>query len=266
VSKPRKQADIPVSLFPFLSVLACVIGVLTLMLSALSVGQIFPPPDNTTITPPVPPDNNTIKEIKNGMKLDEDKRQELNRQIQEAESVQKRLAEAQAELARLKALPGDTDGRAMLNLLEEHKRLRTRKDDMEKQLTALNEEIEKLKKQGPPPPPPPEKRKTRIRWRGDRSVKPRLIECTADALVIHPGLKRIPKADIEYSTDLEDLCREVKAHEADKWIVIFLIRPDGVETYHAAQAVAEAQGVQSWHLPAAGHDPLDLSDFLPAGK
>ena len=40
MGRRKKRGDPSVTLFPFLSVLACVIGVLTLMITALAIGQM----------------------------------------------------------------------------------------------------------------------------------------------------------------------------------------------------------------------------------
>ena len=45
----KKKADLEISLFPFLSILACVIGILTLMITAIVIAQIDPEAVNEKI-------------------------------------------------------------------------------------------------------------------------------------------------------------------------------------------------------------------------
>ena len=45
----KKKADLQISLFPFLSILACVIGILTLMITAIVIAQIDPAAVNEKI-------------------------------------------------------------------------------------------------------------------------------------------------------------------------------------------------------------------------
>jgi len=45
----KKKADLQISLFPFLSILACVIGILTLMITAIVIAQIDPEAVNEKI-------------------------------------------------------------------------------------------------------------------------------------------------------------------------------------------------------------------------
>ena len=47
--KKKKNNDLQVSLFPFLSILACVLGILTLMITAIVIAQIDPEAVNEKI-------------------------------------------------------------------------------------------------------------------------------------------------------------------------------------------------------------------------
>ena len=59
----KKKADLEVSLFPFLSILACVIGILTLMITAIVIAQIDPEAVNEKIETALEDDEEFQKKI-----------------------------------------------------------------------------------------------------------------------------------------------------------------------------------------------------------
>lgn len=60
----KKKADLEISLFPFLSILACVIGILTLMITAIVIAQIDPEAVNEKIEAALEDDEEFQKKIK----------------------------------------------------------------------------------------------------------------------------------------------------------------------------------------------------------
>jgi len=75
----KKKADLEVSLFPFLSILACVIGILTLMITAIVIAQIDPEAVNEKIETALEDDEEFQKKI-------EERKREIERLRQEIES------------------------------------------------------------------------------------------------------------------------------------------------------------------------------------
>ena len=93
----RRRAQRSVSLFPFLSILACVIGTLTLMITALALGQM----DNETVA--------SAEKFELAKRLLEQILQEIERFEQElakaestADDTQKILADLRERLERLR--------------------------------------------------------------------------------------------------------------------------------------------------------------------
>ena len=125
----KKKADLEVSLFPFLSILACVIGILTLMITAIVIAQIDPEAVNEKIETALEDDEEfqkkiderkkelddlrkEIEQIKKGpfQKIDPNKKDQLKEQIVAANAqVQKVKAEEKksniilGELVKIKA-------------------------------------------------------------------------------------------------------------------------------------------------------------------
>ena len=78
----KKKADLEISLFPFLSILACVIGILTLMITAIVIAQIDPEAVNEKIETALEDDEEFQKKI-------EQRKKELENLRKEIEAIQK---------------------------------------------------------------------------------------------------------------------------------------------------------------------------------
>ena len=73
----KKKADLEISLFPFLSILACVIGILTLMITAIVIAQIDPEAVNEKIETALEDDEEFQKKIEERKKELKDLRDEI---------------------------------------------------------------------------------------------------------------------------------------------------------------------------------------------
>ena len=107
----KKKNDLQISLFPFLSILACVIGILTLMITAIVIAQIDP----------------EAVDMKEDMALEED------------EEFQKKIAEQEQELDKL---------RQEIRSVEENSKKSIdpkRKEQLRKEIAAVVKETEKRK-------------------------------------------------------------------------------------------------------------------------
>jgi hypothetical protein len=125
----KKKADLEISLFPFLSILACVIGILTLMITAIVIAQIDPEAVSEKIETALEDDQefqkkidqrkkeldelrSEIEEIKKDpfKKIDPKKKDQLQKQIvaetalvQKAKAEQEKSVEIQGEVLKMKA-------------------------------------------------------------------------------------------------------------------------------------------------------------------
>jgi hypothetical protein len=254
----HRRDDLAVSLFPFLSVLACVIGTLTLLLAAIAVGSV------------------------GGRSLEQVRLAERFRAIQaflaggaaELERIeaqihrQEVLAETRAELGRrlfgqglsldisLEDLEAIADlRRRALELEDERRGLEEDAKGLTTKLKTSEEQVESredLQRDVPIIIDP-----TGL----GRDLRPYLVECRAEFLQIHSTKGDwsfpIPKHEILNSEALKKFLRRVKV--IHNGIVIFLIRPDGVLSYNEAEVVADSLRVRHAKLPLPGAGKLDFS-------
>ena len=96
--KPKRRHAEAVSLFPFLSILACVIGVLTLMITALAIGQL-----EEGRTSSEAEFNEEYEVLEQQIEVSEQELERIKRAIADAEKMQSDLETARAELERLQA-------------------------------------------------------------------------------------------------------------------------------------------------------------------
>ena len=87
----KKKADLEISLFPFLSILACVIGILTLMITAIVIAQIDPEAVNEKIETALEDDEEFQKKIEERKKKFGDPEQDivLDEEIKKSKGIKK---------------------------------------------------------------------------------------------------------------------------------------------------------------------------------
>lgn len=258
----RRKKKLTVSLFPFLSVLACVIGVLTLMITALALGQM------------------DTDEMASVVRLDFIKKQiaEYQRRIElykarlaRVDNTQKRLAKTEMELKRLlrekelllkeneKKPPEEKDVKVPVVDNEAHKK---RMDQLAEELKQREESkkqfLAELKKRGKPP----EEAQVSIQPSGSGvDLEPTFVECTASSIVILEGDEPVRIARAVMSKDEKFLALLDRVAKQPKGTVIFLVRDDGLSTYRSASAIARSHYARNGKLPVIGHGKIDLSMF-----
>lgn len=263
MARSKKKLTDSVSLFPFLSVLTCTIGVLVLGIFTLSAGY-------------------TAIDLQQGRhRMFEEKSQtvqkgqkEIDRLMQlisEAEKVEKAFDEARKELEKLERERTDVkkDHPVDVTLTAEEKKLRERNEALETQLRNKKKQIELLRaalEKGNQSKEDPKIKVTGIAGEGGEGTNvgdliPYFVECSSDALVIHEESEktRILKRDLETSEPFKRFLR--RANSQQKGIVIFLIRPSGVPIYDQAVRITNNKKVRNGKLPLPGHGELDLSFF-----
>ena len=124
MAKKRKKNELQVSLFPFLSILACVLGILTLMITAVVLSQA---------------NNETFQEKVAEAMSDQTEFQEL------LETEKKELTDLRKELEEAKKKPEQSiDPKKKQQLQQQLKKL---KEEQEKKLKELRQEIAEDKKE-----------------------------------------------------------------------------------------------------------------------
>jgi hypothetical protein len=260
----RRRDDLTVSLFPFLSVLACVIGTLTLMLAAIAVGAMG---------------GRSIEQIE----LSE-RHQAVQAFLAGAVAV---LEELEAQLTRIeqRALDDQELGRRLHGLglspdisLEDLMNVAAERE----QLEALRARRIAAEREGKGLVVAIRQKEQQVEARNaielgapiiidpsglGREWRPYLIECTADHVELLRTKGdfsiRIQSDQLDYDEDyVRYLKRLIAIHDS---LLIFLIRPDGVKTCDQAQAIARRYHVRSARLPLPGQGGLDLKLFEDRG-
>lgn len=260
----RRKKSITVSLFPFMSILACVIGTLTLMLTAMALGQM---------------DNEVVYSAERYKKVEDQIQQEqlllrkLEEQLKEAAAgVDEALMKAnlhREELERqIAALQDAREAPAEIPDIPpvDEERHTKRMEAMQKELAQVNEEIARLQPKvaelGDA-----EESKVIIQPSGSGiDLEPTFVECTAAGLVFledNPP-RRLRTADMAADESFAALLDRIARQS--KGIVIFLVREDALETYFAAHDMARSHYVRAGKLPVIGQGRIDLSVFSQLQK
>ncbi|MFG0334632.1 MAG: hypothetical protein ACF8TS_14850, partial [Maioricimonas sp. JB049] len=107
MARRRSDDGEAVSLFPFLSILACLIGVLTLMITALALGQM-----DREQTDDVVSRYEQFTELEASNELDRNELENLKRLLAEAEELRRQLAAAIDEAETLESEQQEMLGRS----------------------------------------------------------------------------------------------------------------------------------------------------------
>lgn len=240
-----------VSLFPFMSVLACTIGVLTLLLVAMSLGAV-----GASSASRVAEEEAAEKRAAN--------RVVLERNREEQARIDARWAEVdQALEARGLAVglgPDEID--AWIARGRQRDRLWAALSDVEAELGEIKQErdavettIDVL-----------ESRRETLPILIDPTglaphLKPWFIECDAGGATAYrasDGLEYfVPREALAASGDFGRYLRRVRAMNGA--IIVLLVRPDGLTTAKQASGVIFAAGIRVAQLPLPGSGELDWS-------
>ncbi len=275
----KQDVEESVSLFPFLSILACIIGILILMITAVALGQIGKdktPQEQTADAADAEAAAKAaaeaagrveqFKQVQEQLKAEDREMQRLRELIAGADATRKQLDQAKAELAALEAERKKEEDKVLQNntLLAQQQvealRLQQRIEQFEKDLERLKMLIDQLKAELAKRKSVPTESQVVIQPSGSGvELDATFIECAATSIVMYDGPTpvRVPRAALTTSQPYRDLLDKVKAQP--KGTIIFLLRPDGVATYNTARSVARSRYVTNGKLAVAGQGNIDLS-------
>jgi hypothetical protein len=263
MGRREESGDNDVSLFPFLSILACIIGVLTLMISTLALSQM----DTEAVVAA-----EAYEKLEADLAASEMQINDLTKQIQ-AESGKNDAARKQRELLQLKQ-ENDAMQQLFLVAREKENQLKAKlnpaatelKLEPLEALTAdLNgyvDQIAQFKKELVNRGLPPEEGEFSVLPGGSGvGVVPRFIECTSNELVLHHLAQpvRVRVNAIETNKEFLKLSNEVAGTEGAK--IVFLVREDGVSVYRRAKRFTDSLGVENGKLPVLGQGRINLQFF-----
>ncbi len=251
-----------VELFPFLSILACVIGTIFLMITGLVLGQVGQKPDDEGIARA-----REAAELRRKMAAGEEERQNLVRAQAEARRRLEEERNLRAELERLQAVKDPA-----VALEAERRRLAAEEAEAQKAVAELlgafaeyTNRTAKVSTEINRRNAVPLKGLLKIQPTGGgslASVRPTFAEAAKDGLILHdrtPVLK-IAASKVESDPEVQALAKRLAADS--KNILVLLVRSDGIGVYRAARKVAETHKARVGKLPLPGDGAVDLSAFV----
>jgi len=256
-----------VSLFPFLSILACVIGVLTWLITALALSQLDPAEVQRVEA--------ELRQQKQRAEQHQRLAAEQSQKEAELTEVQQRLAALEAEEQRLadlrdKAtqLEKQRDERVDENseaakMVADAKQLAEAVKEAKAQRAAMQKRVEQAKKELANRNAPPEPAKVVVRPSGSgRNLQPTFVECEAKGIVIHQDDKavQVPRGRIRTDPTYLQLLNRIA--DAERETIVFLLRKEGVSNYYLARRVALENYARNGKLPVTADGEIDLSLFM----
>lgn len=267
MAKARK-AQIEISLFPFLSILACVIGILVLILCTVVISQIDPEGVEEV-------KKQNEENLKRKQRLDalEIARLELEKKLKEAESrlnkkvdfsadlkkAQITLAQMRKEIDSKKSKSSEVAklSKDLIIKLKQKDSLLASLAEKEKLHKALMEAIQKEKERV--------HSKLKLESTGSgflANFNPIYIDCTQKGIMIMTDGQPMEIARGNIAKDKKWLALLKKAASSEKSIFVFLVRPtyEAVSNYWHAKSICEKNGAKTSKIPLNSKLPLTLSN------
>ncbi len=264
----RAREDPQVSLFPFMSILACLIGILTLMISvSMQINQ-----------KQVGQSEEEMELAKSNKKL-KDEAKKIEKEVKEIQAKAAKELKAQTEMQKLQeqlkvltsqkeALPDapEMSPEELLQIIQltnkETVVIKKEQPELKAELARLKAELAKLKDIPPPKdivkisPPKMGSSIPRNLW---------FIECNSTGLILRgPNGEetRVLTAAISTSGKFLEVLTTVQGMGQTQAMVVFLMRPDGRLAYDWAVGIADSKfSLRMGRIPVANQAPIDLSAF-----
>ncbi len=252
-----RRDEIRVSLFPFMSVLACTIGALTLLLASLSLSAVTPRETTSAARAAASPapESPDAKRVGGSARLEDPERaraetlEALWRRVDEVlaargeatglslEDLESRLASARQS----RRLESD-----LAELLAAEQALAAERDRIETSIAVLESRRETLPILIDP---------TGL----SRHLEPWFVECDARGITAYRASDGyahfVPRDELGPSGDYGRYLRRLRAIPGA--LLVLLVRPDGLATTELAAGLAQAAGVRVARLPLPGRGELD---------
>lgn len=266
----RSSSEGGVSLFPFMSILACLIGILTLMISVtMQVKNMDRKEGQTEEERALAVENRdtklAVKRVQQEFaELDERLKKE-RATVAELEKLKDQQVVLEEKIEDLKKAKDESQSDAELQKISENLRKEIRSLKNERPvLQNRKEELEKLIKARKEAPEPP--KSVQVRPGGVGLNKPRhifFVDCNSTGIVIlgrGKDSKRVSKAAIPNSGEYKAFLEKVKKTRDS--MVLYLVRRSGNASYLWAASEAETKfKLRTGKLPIPNDGKLDLSLF-----
>lgn len=274
MGRRQKSEGEAVSLFPFLSILACVIGTLTLMIAATAISQMGK--EQTQDQRDLAEEYESIEKQIAEFKEDLEKKKKL---IASNETIDKDLKDAIEELKRLekeqkkKEDEMNNESTPETKLLAESNRLFKRLEELKKDPIDRKKEIEKLLAEIKKRKITPKEANVVIQPGGSGlNIDPYFVECTKNGVRLLDDseekfirLQDLNKEDGEFHGLLDSIAAK------EKGTMLLLLRPDGIGTYNRVRSIARTHYSDDGYcpvgkLPVSTQGKIDLSIFRKKDK
>ena len=257
-----------VSLFPFLSILACLIGILTLMISVMSQLNTPGTAGQTEEDIKRAKKRTQLISLAEGLEIEIqelDMRMKKERatalQLAQLREQRKQLEEKSAELKKLMKRSPDEIRKISEQLKQEIASLIDKKNQLEKEAEKISDEIT-ARKAAPDPP-----KSVQIRPGGSGNNQPTsvfFVECNDKGINIYRRGETKPQfiatGAIPSSKAYQDYLTKIRGVRDS--MVLYLIRRSGYTTYRwAAHEAIEKHKIRTGKLPLPNDGELDLSLF-----
>jgi len=274
MSRKSFTSDNP-SLFPFLSILTCTIGVLALMITLSVYAKPFFSDE---------PDPKKAYEQYVKLTSEIDRTQgditQYQQLVVQAEALQKKLIEMRQEYDRLQQQQSEHSATAaeLGRLLSEIGGLRKKIAELENELSKVLESLKTMQVKVENMPAPgtmrvvPPRGFTESGAKGSRLKVMTFVECHRNNIIIHPygekTLQEVLNDNIESSNEVQQLIKDAKAKANYDELIVLLLRPDGVKSFDKLLSVIRKNNEDKGSNKARysevlipGSGPLDLSEF-----
>ncbi|MEX0820080.1 MAG: hypothetical protein WD070_10830 [Pirellulaceae bacterium] len=268
--RPLAEDD-DVSLFPFLSIICAIIGVLTLMIAAVTLGQmnqddVKEAVENAIAMDQLQKELAAAEDAVDEMTIQLDK--ENAKLLERAGGRQNELVKTRAELDALIQQLADTQkkveaqSKIKIVIPEIPPAQRETVADMQAQLATIKERLAVLQRDLSEKKKPPEEAQVSILPGGTGlSFTPNFIECTADAIVLHTEEPPLTIRNAEIAANATFVALLEKVANNSNQSVIFLLRSDSLGTYRLVKKLCDDNQVRNGKLPAVGNGRLDFRHF-----
>ncbi len=251
----RRHSELTVSLFPFLSILACVIGTLTLMIAALALGELA----SSANTHPGAISQSELSLLVRRIAAS-------GRELSDALAQQRQLTALQQRLQE-HGFDTDVNAQRLTAQIEDRRhfaRLQRLREEREAEIGVLRASALVVEREIRDQPTVAEDAPVLILPRGSGpALTPYFVECRQSGV-------RIRRKNGTWSEEwrLDDLVdrgrykvflEEVRFRGNAS--AIFLVRPDGVETFRRAELLASSQYVRHGKLAIPGTGAIDFRRY-----
>jgi hypothetical protein len=254
MSRKRTQREVESSLFPFLSVLACLIGTLTLLIAALALGQVAEDLLDAEVDPVQIEQLEAERAALRG----------LQAELADSDRVNEELTAAKAELRALGISPNQSEAkrRRAVTARQSAASLASLVRQLEQERKELSGSIQGVEVELVKDRPDDDSRPIRILPHGTaRALRPFFVECRKDGVRVYredfQGSYYLSRGSLDDAARFTAFLQRVRT--VRDGTVIFLIRPDGVETYIWASGRTGRIYVRHAKLPLPTQGSLEFS-------